>query len=45
MESKFQESDHFISFGNPHLMIMMFGDIAKRLFDITTKEVAYALLD
>ena len=45
MEAKFQDSSHFISFANPHLMVMMMGDVTKRILEITTKEVYYILMD
>jgi len=45
MESKFQDSNHFITFGNPHLMVMMLGGITQKILEITTKEVYYILMD
>jgi hypothetical protein len=45
MEAKFQDSSHFISFANPHLMIVMMGNVTKMILEITTKEVYYILMD
>lgn len=45
LAAKFESTKHFISFANPHVSVMMMGNITRDLLSMTIKETNYLLMD